>query len=438
MQNLGTLRVQKRPDMLLVAFLFMIFLAMGMPIAFAIGISGTAFFLQYPELPFTMIVQLPISQTQNFTLLAVPLFILAGNLMNASGITNRLIKLASVLTGHMKGGLGQVNVVLSTLMGGVSGSAIADASMEARILSPEMIRQGYSRGFTANCTAWTALITATIPPGVGIILYGTTGEVSIGQLFAAGLFTGIFIMIADMITVWLISKKRGYKPERAKATVGEKIQALKENIWALLFPVLLLLGIRTGIFTPSEVGSFACVYAVLVGVFVYKELTIKKLVHTLGSSVLDVGAIMFIIALSGIFGYGIPFERVPDILEAAILGVSMNKFIVMFIIIIILVILGMFMDGSVVILLFTPILLPLAVKVGWDPVHFGILFCTIVTMGNMTPPVGLAMSAVCSVLDIPISEYIREMWPWLFTTVVAISILVFFPDLVLFLPRLLF
>ncbi|TXT47147.1 MAG: transporter [Spirochaetes bacterium] len=424
--------------MLLVAVLFIIFLAMGMPIAFAIGISGTAFFLQHPELPFTMIVQLPVSQTQNFTLLAVPLFILAGNLMNASGITNRLIKLASVLTGHMKGGLGQVNVVLSTLMGGVSGSAIADASMEARILAPEMVRQGYSKGFTANCTAWTALITATIPPGVGIILYGTTGEVSIGQLFAAGLFTGIFLMIAYMTTVWLLSKKRGYKPERPKASFGEKLQAVKENIWALLFPVLLLLGIRTGIFTPSEVGSFACVYAILVGLFAYKELTIKKLVQTLGSSVLDVGAIMFIIALSGIFGYGIPFERVPDILEAAILGISMNRFIVMFIIIIILVILGMFMDGSVVILLFTPIFLPLAVKVGWNPVHFGILFCTIITMGNMTPPVGLAMSAVCSVMDIPISEYIREMWPWLLTTIVAVSILVFFPELVLFLPRLLF
>ena len=424
--------------MLLVAILFIVFLAIGMPIAFAIGISGVAFFLQHPELPMTMIVQLPISQTQNFTLLAVPLFILAGNLMNASGITNRLIRLASVLTGHMRGGLGQVNVVLSTLMGGVSGSAIADASMEARILAPAMIKQGYSRGFTANCTAWTALITATIPPGVGIILYGTTGEVSIGQLFAAGIFTGLCLMVAYMITVWVIATRRGYKPERQKASLKERLVAIRENIWALLFPVLLLVGIRVGIFTPSEVGAFACVYAILVGVFAYKELTLQKLVQTLGSSVLDVGAIMFIIALSGIFGYGIPFERVPDALEAAILGLSADKYIVMFIIIFILTILGMFMDGSVVILLFTPIFLPLAVKVGWDPVHFGILFCTIITMGNMTPPVGLAMSAVCSVLDIPISEYIKEMWPWILTTLIAVAVLVFFPDLVLALPRLLF
>ncbi|MCX8013713.1 MAG: TRAP transporter large permease subunit, partial [Rectinema sp.] len=184
--------------------------------------------------------------------------------------------------------------------------------------------------------------------------------------------------------------------------------------------------------------AFACVYAILVGVFAYKELTLKKLAHTLASSVLDVGAIMFIIAMSGIFGYGIPFERIPSLLESLILGFTSSKVVVMLIIIALLVILGMFIDGSVIILLFTPIFLPLAIKVGWDPVHFGILFCTIITMGNMTPPVGLAMSAVCTVLNIPISEYIREMWPWLAVTVLSVAVLVFFPNLVLALPRLLF
>ncbi|HRT38849.1 MAG TPA: TRAP transporter large permease [Rectinema sp.] len=424
--------------MLIVGILLLVFLAIGMPIAYAIGISGFAFFLQHPELPMTIIAQLPISQTQNFTLLAVPLFILAGNLMNASGITSRLIKLSSVLTGHMRGGLAQVNVMLSTLMGGVSGSAIADASMEARILCPAMIERGYSPGFTANCTAWTGLITATIPPGVGIILYGVTGEVSIGRLFAAGIFVGIFLTVVYMFTVWVISGREGYKAERARASFRECMQAIVENIWALLFPIFLLVGLRIGIFTPSEVGSFACVYAILVGIFAYKELTLKKLVQTLADSVLDVGGIMFIIALSGIFGYGIPFEKIPDLISNAILGFSTNRYVVMFIILFILVILGMFIDGSVVILLFTPIFLPLAIKVGWDPVHFGILFCTMITMGNMTPPVGLAMSAVCTVLNVPISEYIKDMWPWFWATVLSIGVLVFFPGLVLALPRLLF
>lgn len=425
--------------MLITTILFLIFLAFGMPVAFAIGISGAVFFLQHPELPFTMIVQLPVSQTQNFTLLAVPLFILAGNLMNTSGITNRLLKLSSVLVGHMKGGLAQVNVLLSTLMGGVSGSAIADAAMEARILAPAMIKQGYSRGFTANCTAWTGLITATIPPGVGIILYGTTGEVSIGRLFSAGLVVGILMTITYMLTVWIISKRRGYKPEREEtASPKEVFSSLKTNVWALLFPVILLGGLRTGIFTASEVGAFACLYALAVGVLAYKEFTWKNLTQTLSAAVLDMGGIMFIIALSGIFGYGIPFDRIPDLVQGAILGFTANKYLVMAIMLIIMIILGMFMDGSVIILLFTPIFLPLALKVGWDPVHFGILFCTIITMGNMTPPVGMAMYAVCSVMEVPMSEYIRDMWPWLIATVAMVAILIFLPGVTLFLPKLLF
>ncbi|MFA6934955.1 MAG: TRAP transporter large permease subunit [Sphaerochaetaceae bacterium] len=425
--------------MLLVIILFMVFLAMGMPVAFAIGISGAAFFLQHPELPKTMLVQLSVSQTQSFSLLAIPMFIFAGNLMNASGITSRLIKLSSVLTGHMSGGLAQSSVVLSTLMGGVSGSCIADASMEARILGPGMLDRGYSKGYSTNVIAWTSLITATIPPGVGIILYGTTGNVSIGRLFTAGLLVGLLMMIALMITVSITAKRRGYKPERAKkASFREIMSVIRQCIWALLFPVLLLVGLRAGIFTPSEVGAFACVYSVLVGVLAYRELSLEKFIGAVKDSVIDIAAIMFIIALSGIFGYGIPFERIPDVVSKLILGLTINPYLVMFIIFVILVILGMFMDGSVVILLFTPIFLPLAMKVGWDPVHFGILFCSVITMGNMTPPVGLAMYAACQILETPSKDYIREMWPFVITVMLLLSILVFFPNIVLFLPNLLF
>ncbi|MDD4012055.1 MAG: TRAP transporter large permease [Sphaerochaetaceae bacterium] len=425
--------------MLLVIILFMVFLAMGMPVAFAIGISGAAFFLQHPELPKTMLVQLSVSQTQSFSLLAIPMFIFAGNLMNASGITSRLIKLSSVLTGHMSGGLAQSSVVLSTLMGGVSGSCIADASMEARILGPGMLDRGYSKGYSTNVIAWTSLTTATIPPGVGIILYGTTGNVSIGRLFTAGLLVGLLMMIALMITVSITAKRRGYKPERAKkASFREIMSVIRQCIWALLFPVLLLVGLRAGIFTPSEVGAFACVYSVLVGVLAYRELSLEKFIGAVKDSVIDIAAIMFIIALSGIFGYGIPFERIPDVVSKLILGLTINPYLVMFIIFVILVILGMFMDGSVVILLFTPIFLPLAMKVGWDPVHFGILFCSVITIGNMTPPVGLAMYAACQILETPSKDYIREMWPFVITVMLLLSILVFFPNIVLFLPNLLF
>ena len=246
--------------MILVTIVFLIFLSIGMPVAFAIGIAGLTFFLQHPELPFSMVVQLPLSQTQNSPLLAVPLFIFAGNLMNSAGITERLIRLSTLLTGHIRGGLAQVSVVLSTLMGGVSGSATADAAMEARLLGIGMVKKGYSKGYTASVIGFTSLITATIPPGVGIIIYGTTGDVSIGQLFMAGLIVGLIMMIMLMVTVAITAKIRGYVPERPKrATIKEIATSLGETIWALMFPILLLVGLRFGLFTPSEVGAFACV-----------------------------------------------------------------------------------------------------------------------------------------------------------------------------------
>jgi TRAP-type C4-dicarboxylate transport system permease large subunit len=394
--------------MLLVAIAFLVFLALGMPVALAIGISGALFFLQHPELPLTMIVQLPISQTQNFPLLAVPLFIFAGNLMNATGITRRFIRLSTLLTGHMRGGLAQVSVVLSSLMGGVSGSAIADAAMEARILGPDMIQQGYAKPWSACVIGFTALITATIPPGVGIILYGTVAEVSIGQLFAGGLVVGLLMMILFMVTVGITARIHGYQPARERrASAREIFTSLRETIWAMIFPLLLLVGIRFGIFTPAEVGAFACVYAILIGVFVYRELTWKKLVETLGSTVIDV-------------------------------GVTREPHFVILITIAFLLILGMFMDGSVIILLFTPIFLPLVKSVGVDPVHFGLIFCTIITMGNMTPPVGLAMYAVCSIMDCSIGQWTRAMVPFVLTVLVILAVLVYLPDIVLFLPRLLF
>lgn len=198
--------------------------------------------------------------------------------MNETGITSRLIKFCNLLTGHMRGGLAQVSVLLSCLMGGISGSATADAAMESRILGPDMEKRGYSKGFTAAILAMGGLITSTIPPSLGLILYGVTGEVSIGRLFLAGMIPGILMTAALMISVAFISKKRDYKPEHESfPSIGEVLKGLVENIWALLFPVILIVGIRFGIFTPSEAGAFAVVYALVVGLFIYRELTISKL-----------------------------------------------------------------------------------------------------------------------------------------------------------------
>jgi tripartite ATP-independent transporter DctM subunit len=424
--------------MLLVFILLVIFLAMGMPVAFAIGISGAVFFLQNPQLPFTMTIQLAISQTQNFPLLAIPLFIFAANLLNETGITLRLIRLAGVLAGHMRGGLAQVNVVLSTLMGGVSGSAIADAAMEARILGTEMIKKGFSKGYTTSVTTITACIAPIIPPSIGLILYGTIGEVSIGRLFAAGIVPGLMMMVFLMTAVSITSKKKKYLPERKRASLKEVVMAFIDSIWAILFPFALIGGIRFGLFTPTEAGAFAGVYALAIGVLFYRELTWKKLKRTLELTVIDIGSIMFIIALSGIFGYGLAYERAGDKFSKFMLGITNNPQILLLIVVGAVFIAGMFIESTVIILLFTAILLPLVSEVGVDPVHFGIIFMLVVVLGLVTPPVGVSMYTVCSVLDCPVEDYLKECMPFILAIVLVDIILIFFPDIILFIPNLIF
>jgi tripartite ATP-independent transporter DctM subunit len=424
--------------MVLVFILFVIFLAMGMPVAFAIGISGALFFLQNPQLPFTMTIQLAISQTQNFPLLAIPLFIFAANLMNETGITLRLIRLAGVVAGHMSGGLAQVNVVLSTLMGGVSGSAIADAAMEARILGTEMIKRGFSKGYTTSVTTITACITPIIPPSIGLILYGTIGEVSIGRLFAAGIVPGLMMMVFLMIAVSFTSKMKNYLPERKRASLKEVVMAFIDSIWALLFPFALIGGIRFGLFTPTEAGAFAGVYALAVGFLFYRELTWERLKRALELTAIDIGSIMFIIALSGIFGYGLAYERAGDTFSRFMLGITNNPEALLLLIVGAVFIAGMFIESTVIILLFTAILLPLVSEVGVDPVHFGIIFMLVVVLGLVTPPVGVSMYTVCSVLDCSVEDYLKECVPFITAIVFVDVILIFFPEIVLFIPNLIF
>ena len=424
--------------MLLVFILFAILLVMGMPVAFAIGISGAVFFLQNPQLPFTMTIQLAISQTQNFPLLAIPLFIFAANLLNETGITLRLIRLAGVLAGHRRGGLAQVNVVLSTLMGGVSGSAIADAAMQARILGTEMIRKGFAKGYTTSITTITACIAPIIPPSIGLILYGTIGEVSIGRLFAAGIVPGLMMMVFLMTAVSMTSKKKKYLPEREHPSLKEVVIAFIDSIWALLFPFALIGGIRFGLFTPTEAGAFAGVYALAVGVLFYRELTWQRLKRALELTVIDIGSIMFIIAMSGIFGYGLAYERVGDTFSRFMLGITNNPQVLLALIIAAVFIAGMFIESTVIILLFTAILLPLVTEVGVDPVHFGIVFMLVVVLGLVTPPVGISMYTVCSILDCPVEDYLKESMPFILAIVLADIILILFPEIVLFIPNLIF
>lgn len=414
--------------MAIVFSVFLILLVLGMPLAFSIGIAGVFYFLQHPNLPMSIMVQLPITQTQNFALLAVPLFILAGNLLNRGGTTHRLAKFAMIITGRMRGGFAQTSVVLSTMMGGVSGSCIADAAMEARLLGPDMIKSGYSKGFAACNIAFTGLITATIPPGNALIIFGTASNVSIGKLFAGGLVIGLFMMVVMMFTTWFISYRRGYKPARTEKLPKRMLwESFKECFWALLFPFILLFGIKMGLFTPSEVGAFACVYAFCVGRFAYKELNKENFILALKDSVADIGAVMFIIAFSAILGYGVPIDRVPQAVTGFMVGISSNPTIILLLLVVLLVFIGMFMEGAATILILTPVFMPMIQSLGIDPVLFGLILCTVVTLGNCTPPVGLSMFTVNSILDCSLQEYCKEMVPWLITFLLSVVIIILVP-----------
>jgi len=425
--------------MLIVLIIFLLLLAFGMPVAFAIGISGVTFFLMTPEIPFSIVVQRVVASTQLFTLLAIPLFIFAGNLMNHTGITKRLIRLSDVLTGHMYGNIAQISVVLSTMMGGVSGSSTADAAMETRILGPEMVKKGYSKGYSAAVNGWSALITSTIPPSMGFVIFGAIGEVSIGRLFAGGIIPGMIMMFVMMIAVSFSAKKRQYMPAREKpATIREVFAALKESIWALIFPIILIVGIRFGVFTPSEAGAFAAVYAIFVGFFIYKELTWKAFRKTLRDSAMDIGAIMLIIALSGIVGYGIVYDRVSQQIAALLLSIASNPISLLWIIIAFLIVAGMFVETTVIALLLTPILLPVVTRIGIDPVHFGVVMMINVTMGIMTPPLGIALYTVSSLMECPPEETVKESLPFFIAYMIVNILLISFPQIVLFIPNLIF
>ena len=428
-------------ELVIMMIVFLVLLLINAPIAIVIGGSGIVWFLTTGDIPINIAVQRVIAQTQSISFLAVPFFIFAGNLMNRTGITPRLMKFSQVATRKMIGGTCQVSVLLSTLMGGVSGSAVADATMEARILGPSMTERGYPKGYSCAVLCLTSLITATIPPSLGLILYGFVGNVSIGRLFIAGLIPGILMCLALMGTVWWTSKKAGYDipDESVKApSAGELLTCAKECFFALIFPVLLILLIRFGLCTSTEAGAFAVMYALLCGTVIYHELNWDGFVQSLKDSVVDTGGIILIIAMSGIFSYALTVEKVPTVLGGVLLNLTDNPQIMMIMIILFLTVTGMVIDSNVNILLFTPLILPVLTEMGVDPVHFGIIMMTIVTMGCMTPPVGTACYSVCDIMGCPISEYVKYSIPF-FAAVIGLDIvMVFIPDAILFLPNLIY
>ena len=422
--------------LILIAVLFTVFLVIGMPVAFALALASVPVFILTGAMPPTVVIQKMVTATQSFPLLAVPFFILAGNLMNVTGITFRLVKFARLLTGWMAGGLAQVSIVLSFMMGGISGSAVADASMEARLLGPSMIKQGYSKASTAAVLAFGSVITATIPPSIGLILFGFVNEVSIGRLFLAGVLPGIFLTIVLMITSWFVAHKNGYKPDLPKVPSGKELwSSFSESIWALAFPVILIVGFRFGLFTATEAGAFLVFYALCVGFFVYRELDRKKLYEAVTGSVSDLGMVMLLIIMAAVLGYAMTIERAPQQITEFVTTLTENPVLILTLVVAVLVISGMFLEGAANILLVTPIVMPVLVNAGYDPVHMGILIVALINFGGLTPPVGVIMFTVCGILDVKTGAYTRASIPFFIAMVVFFVLMAAVPSLTLLLPN---
>jgi tripartite ATP-independent transporter DctM subunit len=412
--------------------------AINVPVALAIAMAGLSYFLLSPELLMGVFVQRLMSVTSSFPLLAVPFFILAGNLMNATGITERLLVFARLLTGWMNGGLAQVSIMLSALMGGISGSAVADAAMESRLLGPTMEARGYARGFTASAIAFSSLITATIPPSIGLILFGFISEVSIGRLLLGGIVPGILMTVTLMLVTSWIARRMGYRPELAeRPRFREVATSFLDCIWALMFPVLLLVGFRFGLFTATEAGAVVVLYALVVGTLIYRELNWTRLIGAMRASIFDIGMVMLIIVMAAVLGHALTIERAPSAITGFLAGLPGDRYITLFVVLAIIFVAGTVMEATVNVLLVTPLVLPALVTVGFDPVHMGVVMIILVTLGGTTPPVGVIMYTVCGILRCDFAEFVRWSWPFMAAMVALIAVMALVPGIVLFLPDLL-
>jgi tripartite ATP-independent transporter DctM subunit len=424
--------------LILIGVLFFVLLLINIPVAFALAIASIPVFLVSDYMPPAVALQRMYGVTLSYPLLAVPFFIMAGNLMNTSGITERLLRFARLLTGWMVGGLAQVSVVLSALMGGISGAAVADAAMEARLLGPTMIERGYSKGFTACVIAFSSVITATIPPSIGLILFGFVNEVSIGRLLLGGVVPGILMTLTLMLVTWLVARQNGYAPELPeKPSFREIANGFRECFWALMFPIFLLAGFRFGFFTATEAGAVVVAYALVVGIFVYREMTWKTFVQALHHSVVDVGMVMLIIVLSAVVGHAFIIEQAPQEITRGLADVGGGPYATLLIVLGALFVAGMVMEATVNVLLLTPLLLPALTAQGFDPVHVGVIMTVLITFGGNTPPIGVIMYTVSGILKVSLGQFVRASYPFIIAMVILFIVMGLIPKTVLFLPDLL-
>ncbi|MGP1601391.1 TRAP transporter large permease [Treponema sp.] len=420
-----------------IIILFILFF-LDIPIGFAlIGSSLFYFIFLNNTMPMNMVIQQFVTSIESFPYLAVPLFIMVGSVMNYSGISEQLMNMAEVLAGHMKGGLAQVNCILSALMGGISGSANADAAMESKILVPEMIKKGFSKPFSAAITAASSAVSPVIPPGTNLILYALIANVPVGDMFLAGYTPGILMTAALMIAVHIVSVKRGYAPSRDRRATAKEIgmQSLK-SIWALAIPFGIILGMRIGMFTPTEAGGIAVLFCFIVGFFIYKKLKLHHIPVILMETVQSTGAVMIIIASAKVFGYYLTLERIPQMITEMLMNFTSNPFVLLMVINLLLLFVGMFIEGGAALVILAPLLVPAVKALGVDPLHFGVIFIVNIMIGGLTPPFGSMMFTVCSIVGVKLEEFLKEVWPFIIALLCVLLLVTYSKTVALFIPNL--
>lgn len=391
--------------------IFVLLLLIGAPIGVALGIGSLASINLFTEVPLEMIVQRLIAGIRSFPLLAIPLYIIAGALMNASGITQRLVDFAYAILGGIRGGLAHVTILTTAIFGGISGSQVADTASVGRLMIPQMVARGYSRPYAVSLMSTAGAIFVTIPPGISLILYGVIAQVSISEMFFWGLLIGIACVVAMLVMAFVLALIHGQPKEKWLPFRGILV-AMRRAVWSLIIPVVILGGIRIGVFTPTEGGAVAVMLALVIGFFIHRQLSLKAVVRSLVESGVLVGVIMLVIAAAQMYSWALISGKIPQAITGVILDISPNPLIVLLLINVIALLLGTVMEGNSALIVLVPILLPIGTALGIDPIHLGLILTFNLGIGLLTPPVGVCLLVAAKIGKVEVSKAIPAMIPW--------------------------
>lgn len=422
-------------DILYLLVPFAICLIVGVPVGICLSLGSISFLLFTDSLPASVMAQQMYTSAASFPLMAIPFFIFAGDLMNESGITTRLIGFCKILLQRIRGGLAHSMVVTGTLFAGLTGSATADTAATIKILAPSMEKEGYDKDFVAALAASTGVLGPIIPPSALMIVYGATVGTSVGAMFMGGVGPGFLIAFGLILVVAWTAWRRGYsKSTEGSFSFMQLMTGLKDASLALVMPVIILVGIRGGVFTPTEGGAVAVTYSLIIGLFVYRTLTPKKIFESAVASGMTAAVIMLVVSASAPFGWIISVGRVPAVFAETVLSYTSNPFLVMLFINIFLLVVGMFLEGAAIVLLLAPIFAPLAEVVGIHPVHFAIIMCVNICIGMITPPVGVNLFVAAPIAGTTMTRISRAILPFLGMQLLCLAIIVLCPKLTLWLP----